>query len=543
MHDIFISYSHKDAQIADAICHKFEEAGIRCWYAPRNIRPGDEWASAIIKALEECKAMILIFTDASNLSVQVHREVDAAVSSGKTIIPFKCSETEPSGSMRYYLSTLHWMDALTEPMDESINNLLQFTKRVIMDEETFEAMTSEQSAGTGAKSPAAGTPGTGKGGSSGSGSAGGSGGRGGLFIDRQKLIWILAAVCVVLAIVTAVALSSKNKNNSAADTASAQESRITESAGADSGEAEDASDNKTENSGSTDPSGSGEDAAAADSSEPAYSDSAAASADSGSEAGDAAENAASDSAATDSAASDSAAAGSESTAADSNSSGAAEGEGSDAAADDADSQEYEFSAGKSSPGADNYLYTVLSFAPEVRLDRYFGPEDSEIVIPEIIDGLPVTWIGEKCFQDHDYIEKVVLPETMETIAYRSFYGCSKLKDINIPSSLTRINGWAFAHCGFEQVELPDTLQYLDYGAFYSNEDLVTVVLPATVDTIGENTFRMCPKLVSVTMPAQNPSIDAKAFEPETNVTIIGIPGSYSEKYAKGMGLKFEAYQG
>ena len=39
------------AQIADAICHKFEEAGIRCWYAPRNIRPGD----GSMKSIHEIK--------------------------------------------------------------------------------------------------------------------------------------------------------------------------------------------------------------------------------------------------------------------------------------------------------------------------------------------------------------------------------------------------------------------------------------------------------------------------------------------------------
>ena len=145
MHDIFISYSHKDAHIADAICHKFEEAGIRCWYAPRNIKPGDEWADAIIKALEQCKAMVLVFTEASNLSTQVRREVDSAVSFGKTIIPFKCTNTEPTGSMRYYLSTLHWMDALTAPMDASIEHLLKFTKGVLEIEKDVDGEEEEDS--------------------------------------------------------------------------------------------------------------------------------------------------------------------------------------------------------------------------------------------------------------------------------------------------------------------------------------------------------------------------------------------------------------
>lgn len=127
MHDVFISYSHNDVQIADAICHKLESDGIRCWYAPRNIQPGQEWADAIIAAIEQCRIMILVFTDSSNVSRQVHREVDTAINSGKAIIPFKCSETAPSGSMKYYLSTLHWLDAMTPPLEESIRHLCSLT--------------------------------------------------------------------------------------------------------------------------------------------------------------------------------------------------------------------------------------------------------------------------------------------------------------------------------------------------------------------------------------------------------------------------------
>ena len=132
MHDVFISYSHKDARIADAICHKFEEEDIRCWYAPRNIEPGVEWADAIINALESCTVMVLVFTESSNESVQVRREVDTAVSFGKTIIPFKCTDSNPSGSMRYYLSTLHWMDALNAPMEQSVETLLAHVKGLLL---------------------------------------------------------------------------------------------------------------------------------------------------------------------------------------------------------------------------------------------------------------------------------------------------------------------------------------------------------------------------------------------------------------------------
>ena len=40
---VFISYSHKDSQIANGLCNKIEEQEIGCWIAPRNITPGEGW--------------------------------------------------------------------------------------------------------------------------------------------------------------------------------------------------------------------------------------------------------------------------------------------------------------------------------------------------------------------------------------------------------------------------------------------------------------------------------------------------------------------
>ena len=45
--DVFISYSSKNKSVADAVVSDFEQHGIRCWYAPRDILPGKEWVTAI----------------------------------------------------------------------------------------------------------------------------------------------------------------------------------------------------------------------------------------------------------------------------------------------------------------------------------------------------------------------------------------------------------------------------------------------------------------------------------------------------------------
>lgn len=130
-HDVFISYSHKDAFVVQAIVAKLEEKQISCWYAPRNIDAGDEWASAIMKGLRAAKVMVLVFTDYSNASVQVRREVDNAISEGIPVIPFKLTENDPSGGMEYYLSTLHWLDAVDKPLEKSIDELTAMVRNVL----------------------------------------------------------------------------------------------------------------------------------------------------------------------------------------------------------------------------------------------------------------------------------------------------------------------------------------------------------------------------------------------------------------------------
>src|SRR5471030_2113365 len=77
-HDVFLSHSHVDKVYADAVCHKLEASGIRCWVAPRDIRPSEDWAEAIINAMDNCRILLLIFSSSSNSSPQVRREVERA---------------------------------------------------------------------------------------------------------------------------------------------------------------------------------------------------------------------------------------------------------------------------------------------------------------------------------------------------------------------------------------------------------------------------------------------------------------------------------
>jgi len=121
--DVFLSYSTDDKPTADATCSTLEAAGIRCWMAPRDIRPGHEWGSAIVEAIDACRVMVLIFSKSADASRQVHREIERAVSKGVTIVPMRIQDIVPTQSMEYFLGSIHWLDALTPPLAQHLAKL------------------------------------------------------------------------------------------------------------------------------------------------------------------------------------------------------------------------------------------------------------------------------------------------------------------------------------------------------------------------------------------------------------------------------------
>ncbi len=129
--DVFISYESTDKHTADAICSTLENSGIRCWFAPRDILPGSNWPQSITSAIKASKIMVLIFSKNSNKSNQVSKELNLAVSNNLMIIPFKIDDSEPNGSMEYFLADRHWLDAIDGDKQVQINNLRDVVASVL----------------------------------------------------------------------------------------------------------------------------------------------------------------------------------------------------------------------------------------------------------------------------------------------------------------------------------------------------------------------------------------------------------------------------
>jgi hypothetical protein len=122
-HDVFISHSTIDKAVSDAVCAALENGGIRCWVAPRDVQPGRSFAGEITRAIQESKIMVLIFSAHSNNSEQVLREVQLAVKARLHIIQFRIEDVHLNDDLEYFLSTPHWLDALTPPLENHLRRL------------------------------------------------------------------------------------------------------------------------------------------------------------------------------------------------------------------------------------------------------------------------------------------------------------------------------------------------------------------------------------------------------------------------------------
>jgi hypothetical protein len=130
-HDVFISYSNHDKPIADGICANLEAAGLRCWIAPRDIGPGEDWPTAIAGGISLARVMVLVFSNNANLSDEVSRELYLAANNKLAIIPFVIENVTPEAGKAYYMGRTHWMDAMNPPTQEQIGKLAKRVRSLV----------------------------------------------------------------------------------------------------------------------------------------------------------------------------------------------------------------------------------------------------------------------------------------------------------------------------------------------------------------------------------------------------------------------------
>ena len=146
--DVFVSHhTETSLHIVEGIVNKLESIGIRCWYAPRDTE--DTYASSIAKALNSCSVFLLILNRPASESFHVLNEIDMVTkrltrNEDVKILPFHVADDEITDDAQYYLGRIHWIDAMTPPMYQRIDELVERIAKLLGKDMTIPKQTDGQ---------------------------------------------------------------------------------------------------------------------------------------------------------------------------------------------------------------------------------------------------------------------------------------------------------------------------------------------------------------------------------------------------------------
>ena len=117
-HDVFISYSTKNSDLANKICYLLEQNNLKCWIAPRNIPSGTNYIDEISDGIKSTKIVVFVYSSYSQASKYVTNELNMAFSNNKPILSFNIDNSLPSEDLEYILKVSQWLPAYPHPEDE-----------------------------------------------------------------------------------------------------------------------------------------------------------------------------------------------------------------------------------------------------------------------------------------------------------------------------------------------------------------------------------------------------------------------------------------
>ena len=108
--DVFISFASQDRRVAMTLCNALESRGFKCWISSRDIMPGENFQSAIVKAIRTAKIMLLVFTANSNNSDEMSKELALASQNKLMVVPLRIEDVAPNDAFAYEFATRQWID-------------------------------------------------------------------------------------------------------------------------------------------------------------------------------------------------------------------------------------------------------------------------------------------------------------------------------------------------------------------------------------------------------------------------------------------------
>ncbi len=153
----------------------------------------------------------------------------------------------------------------------------------------------------------------------------------------------------------------------------------------------------------------------------------------------------------------------------------------------------------------------------------YGKTLTKIIIPETINGVKVTSIGEHAFDSCSSLTSVIISDGVKSIGEYAFYSCISLASINISNDVGSIGNWAFGRCtSLTSVEMGFGVTSIGNYAFQGCSSLTSIEIGFSVRSIGNWAFGRCTSLTSVEIPYNTESIGSWTFEYCTSLTNISV---------------------
>ena len=184
------------------------------------------------------------------------------------------------------------------------------------------------------------------------------------------------------------------------------------------------------------------------------------------------------------------------------------------------------------PTFDEYDYGIND-DQTIKIIKYNG-DDTNVLIPEEIDGLKVSEIAIDTFAGCNNIIRITIPYTVKSIHFKAFKDCIAVKEYIVDEkneNYLSLDGVLYDKDMTDLIKypvaridacytIPDTVLHINSYAFYSCNALTEIVIPDSVKSIGSNAFAYCNNVSEITLGKEITEIDDSAFKSCSNLETV-----------------------
>jgi len=163
------------------------------------------------------------------------------------------------------------------------------------------------------------------------------------------------------------------------------------------------------------------------------------------------------------------------------------------------------------------------------MDAFSGCSSlKSVTIPPSISSIEYSY---RAFSGCTSLETAILNPSSDTIPSSFFLGCSSLKSVTFSDNIIRISGNAFEGCSsLNTISLPSRIQYIGYRSFAGCSSVTSVDIPSTILGISQGAFSNCSKLESINIKGTNTSFVSRGGVLFTGKTLLQYPCGKGDNY-------------